>query len=109
MSSRSITKHSTPTRKASDMWTVIQSSKFKKDLKRFLGQPDKIKALDVIIKHLINTGTVPQEYKPHPLRGNWANHMECHIKGDFLLIWYDKVSHEITLSRLGTHSELFGK
>ncbi|MBQ9463427.1 MAG: type II toxin-antitoxin system YafQ family toxin [Bacteroidales bacterium] len=24
---------------------------------------------------------VPQEYLPHPLSGNWANHMECHIKG----------------------------
>lgn len=91
------------------MWTVIQSSKFKKDLKRFLDHPDKIKALDVIIKHLIDTGTVPREYKPHLLRGNWAGHMECHIKGDFLLIWYDKVAHEITLSRLGTHAELFGK
>lgn len=35
--------------------------------------------------------------------------MECHIKGDFLLIWYDKESGIIKLVRIGSHSELFGK
>ncbi len=35
--------------------------------------------------------------------------MECHIKGDFLLIWYDKEAGIIKLVRMGSHSELFGK
>ena len=33
--------------------------------------------------------------------------MECHIEGDFLLIWYDEEEDIITLLRIGSHSELF--
>jgi len=33
--------------------------------------------------------------------------LECHINGDFLLIWYDKNRDVIELVRLGSHSELF--
>ena len=35
--------------------------------------------------------------------------MECHIEGDFLLIWVDEVNNIIELVRLGSHAELFGK
>ena len=35
--------------------------------------------------------------------------MECHIKGDFLLIWIDEETDDVDLLRLGSHSELFGK
>ncbi len=34
--------------------------------------------------------------------------MECHIEGDFLLIWFDPESDQIDLVRFGSHSELFG-
>ena len=33
--------------------------------------------------------------------------MECHIEGDFLLIWIDEETETIELVRLGSHSELF--
>ena len=91
------------------MWQLKLTSQFKKDYKRIQNQPDKLKALDVVLSALAATGTVPQEYFPHSLSGNWANHMECHIKGDFLLIWYDKEAGIIKLVRMGSHSELFGK
>ena len=91
------------------MWQLKLTSQFKKDFKRIQNQPEKLKALDVVLSSLASTGTVPAEYLPHPLSGNWANHMECHIKGDFLLIWYDKDSGIIKLVRIGTHSELFRK
>lgn len=52
---------------------------------------------------------IPSEFKPHLLRGNWKNYMECHVGEDYLLIWYDKEDNVIKLVRLGSHSELFGK
>ena len=52
---------------------------------------------------------IPEEYNPHPLKGNWKNFMECHVKNDTLLIWFDKENDKIELVRLGSHSELFGK
>lgn len=35
--------------------------------------------------------------------------MECHIQGDYLLIWLDEKNDVIELVRLGSHSELFGE
>lgn len=50
---------------------------------------------------------IPAEYDPHMLTGNYAGYMECHIEGDFLLIWFDREADQIDLVRLGSHSELF--
>jgi len=89
------------------MYTIEQSGKFKKDLKRYVFDKEKLVALHNVIKHLIDTGSVPDEYSPHPLRGEYRGALECHIKSDFLLIWIDKEENVIKLIRLGSHSELF--
>ena len=91
------------------MWTLIQSGRFKKDLKRYLNQPEKMRALNAVLTALSETGTVPPENRPHSLKGEWAGFLECHIQGDFLLIWKDTRTGTIILTRLGTHAELFGK
>ena len=62
-----------------------------------------------IVKLLAEGNQIPEEYNPHPLKGNWKNFMECHIENDTLLIWFDKENDTIELVRLGSHSELFGK
>ena len=44
------------------------------------------------------------------LTGNWVGHRECHVLPDWLLIY--RIEDEVlvlTLSRTGTHSDLFGK
>lgn len=57
---------------------------------------------------LESAGTLPPKYKPHKLRGNFTNHLECHIQPDWLLIWVcDKENKGIQLIRTGTHSDLF--
>jgi len=89
------------------MFIIEQSSKFKKDLKRFSHDKEKLIALNEVIKKLEQTGEVPAEYYPHPLKGEYAGIMECHIQSDFLLLWVDKDTRTIKLVRLGSHSELF--
>ncbi len=91
------------------MWNLIQTGQFKKDLKRYQNQPAKITALMDVLKELRLSGSVSPNYHPHSLSGNWSGYMECHILGDFLLIWKDPETHDIFLARLGSHSELFGK
>ncbi len=54
------------------MWKLKFTSQFKKDYKRIQNQPEKLKALDAVLSALAATGTVPQEYLPHPLSGNFA-------------------------------------
>ncbi len=84
------------------------SSQYKKDYKRFRNNPKKIGKLFSVLELLKNEQPLPEENRPHMLTGNYVGHMECHIEGDFLLIWFDPESDEIDLVRLGSHSELFG-
>jgi mRNA interferase YafQ len=53
-----------------------------------------------------NDGPLPAEWRDHALRGEWADHRECHVGGDFLLI-YQCDSSMVVFVRAGTHSELF--
>lgn len=83
------------------------SSRFKKDYKRFRNKPEKVRKLFEILQMLQEEIPIPPEYFPHKLSGNYAGHMECHIEGDYLLIWFDPDTDQIDLVRLGSHSELF--
>lgn len=83
------------------------SSQYKKDYKRFRNNPLKLQKLMRILSLLERELPIPAENKPHMLVGQYAGYMECHIEGDFLLIWFDPDSDQIDLIRLGSHSELF--
>ncbi len=91
------------------MKTLRPSTQYKKDLKRIRNNPKKAEALLNILKMLANDIAIPEIYKPHMLSGDYAGCMECHIQGDFLLIWFDENTGDIDLLRLGSHAELFGK
>lgn len=84
------------------------TSQFKKDYKKIKNQPKKRQKLFEILNKLANEMPIPQENRPHPLKGRMAGYMECHIESDFLLIWNDPNTNVIELVRLGSHSELFG-
>lgn len=51
---------------------------------------------------------LPAKYRNHQLIGNYVGYMECHIRPDWLLIYkIEKNKLILTLSRTGTHSDLF--
>jgi mRNA interferase YafQ len=56
--------------------------------------------------HCQRCASLGPEWLDHPLRGDWADHRECHIGGDFLLI-YRLDCNAILFVRAGTHAELF--
>ncbi len=65
----------------------------------------------VMLLLIANEGSLPPEWKDHGLEGEWQDHRECHIGGDFLLTYrLSKRGKEesITFVPVGTHSELFG-
>jgi len=90
------------------MKEVKSGRQFKKDLKRYANQLNKLKKLYELVDKLRKDEPIPASYRPHMLIGDYAGHMECRIENDFLLIWYDKDADIIKLIRLGSHSELFG-
>lgn len=91
------------------MKEIRKTSQFKKDFKRICKDLNKVVTLKHIVDKLQKGETIPEEFYPHPLKGEWKNFMECHIDDDYLLIWYDKEANIVKLVRLGSHSELFGK
>ncbi len=84
------------------------TTQYKKDLKKYKNQSQKLSDLKEVLIMLANNQIIPAEYRPHMLKGEYKRCMECHIQGDFLLIWIDEEHDIIELVRLGTHSELFG-
>lgn len=91
------------------MKTLHPSTQYKKDLKRIRNNSRKSAALLQVLRLLENELPIPESYNPHMLLHDYAGCMECHIEGDFLLIWIDEDTNQIDLVRLGSHSELFGK
>lgn len=84
------------------------SSQYKKDAKRFRNQPKKMEKVVEILGMLRDEIPIPPGYSPHMLKGDYKGCMECHVEGDFLLIWIDETENQIGVLRLGSHSELFG-
>ena len=89
------------------MKELSYTRQFKKDLKRYINQPKKLRVLNAVLDMLRNEIALPEKYRLHTLKGEYSGCMECHIEGDFLLIWYDEESSTLALLRLGSHSELF--
>ena len=89
------------------MKNIRYTSQYKKDLKRFLNQPKKLQELQKVIDKLKNEQPLDEKYRMHSLKGDYIGCWECHIEGDFLLIWFDEENDTLALFRLGSHSELF--
>lgn len=90
------------------IYKLESTSKFKKDLKVAIKRGYDMKLLEQVVDTLLAGKKLPAKYKVHQLSGNYVNHMECHILSDWLLIYriYEDVL-VLTLSRTGSHSDLF--
>ena len=90
------------------MFELQFTNQFKKDFKRYKSDPVKISQIFSFLKLLELEESIPNEFRPHKLKGIYKGYMECHIESDLLLIWLsDEKEKIIKLIRLGSHSELF--
>ena len=91
------------------MYEVKPTSRFRRDLKYIERRGYDLRLLIAIIQTLALGQPLAEKHKDHALSGVWSKYRECHITPDWLLIY--KVEHDIlvlTLTRTGTHSDLFG-
>jgi mRNA interferase YafQ len=81
---------------------------FLKDWQRLShsGRYDMVRLKEAMILLVGNDTPLSAEWLDHALKGEWADHRECHIGGDLLLI-YQLENNAINFVRAGTHSELF--
>lgn len=94
------------------MRTISKTAQFKKDYKRELkskGGKTLDKELKAVFEYLLNDKALPEKYTDHALVGKWKknNYRDCHIRPDLVLIYGFVGKNELTLVRMGSHSELF--
>ncbi|MCR5693718.1 MAG: type II toxin-antitoxin system YafQ family toxin [Clostridia bacterium] len=88
---------------------VIWTTQFKKDYKLAMKRRLPIEELDTVIRFLAEIGTLPEKYRDHELSGEYSGFRECHIRPDWLLIYrFSNNKLILSLTRTGTHGDLFG-
>ncbi len=90
------------------MLEIIESSIFRRDVKRIKRRGLDLAKLSEIVKLLATEQPLPLHNRDHMLIGNFIGYRECHIAPDWLLIYSIK-EDELQLVRTGTHSDLFKK
>lgn len=84
------------------------SRTFVKDWERLArsGRFDLRRLKEAMLLLIANDAALGPEWLDHPLKGDWADHRECHIGGDFLLI-YQLEENLVIFVRAGSHADLF--
>ena len=87
---------------------ILLTSMFKKDYKLAKKRHLDMQLLDDVIRKLSRGEQLEPQNNDHILTGNWSGYHECHIQPNWLLIYkIDNNQLILTLTRTGTHSDLF--
>lgn len=87
---------------------INTSKRFDKHYKLCKKRGYDMSLIQKAIRLLATNGSLPAEYRPHRLSAKFNCCWECHIKGDWLLLW-EQNDDELTLllTNTGTHSDIF--
>lgn len=92
------------------MMRINRTARFKKEYRLMMKRGCDPKLFEYVVEELANGRPLARKYNNHALSGSFAGFRECHIQPDWLLIYI--VENDIltlTLTRTGTHADLFGK
>jgi mRNA interferase YafQ len=88
---------------------IIRTTQFKKDFKKVRHDTKTVELFLNVLQLLIDKQPLPETYNEHPLTGNLKGLTDIHIKPDLLLLYkIDEEDDILYLTRIGSHSELFG-
>jgi addiction module toxin, RelE/StbE family len=90
------------------MLKLKTSTRFEKDYKNARKAGKDMAKLKQAMVMIANGQVLPPELRDHKLIGNYRGRRECHLSGDWLLV-YKLEGDTIIFERTGSHSELFGK
>jgi mRNA interferase YafQ len=81
---------------------------FRKQLKLMEKRRMNIYKLGEVMRMIVNEKPLPPERNNHPLHGEWEGSFECHIQGDWVVIYkLNPAARTVTFQRTGSHSDLF--
>lgn len=91
------------------MRKIERTKSFKRDFQRAVASPkhrDLDQLLPAILTLLAADTPLPAKYVDHPLRGEWKDFRDCHVKPDLVLIYRKVGTDRLQLVRFGSHGEL---
>lgn len=90
------------------MLKIKYEKQFKKDYKKIIKRGYNVLDFKKVLETLAAKKPLPKEYKDHELKGEYKGFRECHIKNDWLLIYYiDDIELILYLTRTGSHADIF--
>ena len=89
------------------MLEPIYTTLFRKQFKLMQKRNMQMLELRKVMGMIINKQPLPPKHCNHPLHGKWEGAYDCHIQGDWVLIYEpDNEAGTVTFHRTGTHSDL---
>jgi mRNA interferase YafQ len=90
------------------MRRIERTNQFKRDFKREKNSNPRLDDMLVpVIELLLKDEPLPERLRDHALSGPWSGFRDCHIRPDLVLIYAKSSPDTLTLTRLGSHAELF--
>ena len=90
------------------MLTLKTTKRFEKDYKKSVRSGRDMSRLKQVVTWIANQKPLPPEIRDQKLIGNYQGRRECHLAGDWLLI-YKLEKDMVIFERTGSHSELLNK
>ena len=87
------------------MRDLIFKKKFSKDVERIKRTGRDMSRLAEVIDFLAEGRPMPLNNRDHQLAGNFKDYRECHLGGDWLLL-YQLTDETVIFVRTGSHSDL---
>ena len=90
------------------MLRLKTTKRFEKDYKKSFKSGRDMSRLKRVMTRIANQQPLPPELRDHKSIGNYQGRRECHLAGDWLLI-YKIEEYSVIFERTGSHSELLKK
>jgi len=102
-------KKPAPQKRTNPPRNADKTKQFRKDWQRLShsGRYDMHRLKEAMLLLIADDAPMPPEYLDHGLSGDWEGFRECHVGGDFLLIYDLRNDGSVIFVRAGTHADLF--
>ena len=88
-------------------YELYYTKKIKKQLALLKSRGYNMALFKEIVEMLLDGVPLPPKYQDHPLKGDKRGYRDCHVQGDWVLIYrIDKDILTLVLVETGTHSDI---
>ena len=88
--------------------SVVWTTHFRRDVEKAKRSSRDMAKLTAIMTSIAERRSLDAGREDHPLRGPWKGYRDCHVEGDWVLI-YKIEDEQAIFVRTGAHSEVFGR